>query len=243
MPYSGCELKIQRPAVGNGLSPPRSWNTRTKGKPAVTVANGSRSNGTAAWRVGALAVLVLLAACQREPVPEDPQTCGPPEIQADKRSSVPRLKAADADFSFSGDMVEQEEFVWIRPEGRYHYAERWNLGVVGTDELQMSVGWDWKHRCRIERCEKSDGSLCCFQVCEDGGESGAGVEPPDRFTCMNVAAGGSYQWFLNGLRGAGIEGLEGCFEPAPPRVLDRYGAEGPGNAGERPEPVGASTTR
>ncbi|MFP8873645.1 MAG: hypothetical protein VCB42_03705 [Myxococcota bacterium] len=209
----------------------------------MTTANRSRWGRTAARRCGAVAVLALLSACQREPVPEVPQTCGPAEIKADKTASVPRPSAAEADFSFSGDLMEQVEFVWIQPQGRYHYAERWNLGMVGTDKLQVNVGWDWKRECRIERCEKPDGSLCCFQVCEDGGASGAGTEPPDRFGCMNPGAGGDYQWFLNGLRAAGIEGLEGCFEPRPPRVLDAHGAEAPDNQREPRETAEPSETR
>ena len=189
-----------------------------------------------ALRTAALAVGLLLA-CYREPVVEVPLTCGPAELAADRSDSALRLDPEEADFSFSGDMPEQVEFVWIRPEGKYHYAERWNWGVAGEGDLQVSLGWDWKHECRIERCDLPNGNLCCFQVCEDGGNSGVAREPPDRFGCMNVAAGGGFQWFLNGLRKAGIEGLEGCFGPAPPRLMEAHGPMDPGLQPSSQNPV------
>ena len=78
-------------------------------------------------------------------------------------------------------------------EGQYHDAERWNWGVAGEDGLQVSLGRDWKHECRIERCDLLNGGLCCFPVCEAGGDSGVASEPPDRFGCMNVAAGENFE--------------------------------------------------
>ena len=165
------------------------------------------------WFGAALISSCLLGACHKEPVVQAADSCGPLEIPADATISAPRPEEAEADFTFPGNMPEQLEFVWIQPEGQYHYAERWNLGVAKVDRLQVNMGWDWKVSCQIERCEKPTGEICCFQTCENGGKNGVPTEPPDRFGCMNESAGGRYQWFLDGLRAAGIEGLEGCVGP------------------------------
>lgn len=176
-------------------------------------------------RMGLLfcAAIVLgfpLAACQRKPSVHAPAACTPAEIVADAAQSVPRPSEADASFTFPGNMPEQLEFVWIQPEGQYHYAERWDIGVPKDQRLQLNLGWDWKRDCRIESCEQPTGEVCCFQICADGGKSGVPTEPPDQFGCMNAAAGGRYQWFLDGLRGAGVEGLEGCAGPPVSRAPD-----------------------
>jgi len=147
-----------------------------------------------------------------------PQWCEPAELEADASDSVPRPSEVETAFTFPGNMPDQLEFVWVRPKNQYHYAERWDLGVADVDRLQLNMGWDWKVDCRIERCEKPTGQVCCFQVCGNGGKSGVPTEPPDHFGCMNAAAGGRYQWFLNGLYDAGIEGLEGCTGPPASRV-------------------------
>jgi len=171
----------------------------------------------------------LLAACQPKPVVQEAAMCAPAQIDADASQSAPRPPESEAGSTFSGNMPEQLEFVFIQPDGRYHYAERWDFGIPHDQRLQLNVGWDWKVHCQIERCEQPAGQVCCFQICEDGGNSGVTTEPPDQFGCMNAAAGGQYQWFLDGLQGAGIEGLEGCAgPPASSRAPDPPGGVSPG---------------
>lgn len=164
----------------------------------------------------ALSLLLGLAltACQPAPAAHEARICSPEERAADESSSAPRPPEAEATSSFPGNMPEQVEFVWIKPTDRYHYAERWNIGVADVNPLQLNMGWDWKVNCRIERCEQPGGRVCCYQVCADGGKHGVPTEPPDQFGCMNASAGGRYQWFLDGLHEAGIQGLEGCAGPA-----------------------------
>ena len=83
-------------------------------------------------------------------------------------------------------------------------------GIDWDDQLQATFGWDWKVGCRMHVCERSDGSFCCHQRCEDGGAEGAAYEAPDQFACMNSTAGGDYDWFLAGLRDGGMTELALC---------------------------------
>lgn len=139
-----------------------------------------------------------------------PTFCDAGHAPPDHSTQAKRPDEATASFFFPGSALEQREFVWLREDGLYDYAERWDWGVPGDATLQVDIGWDWKVGCQIERCRSSRGETCCYQVCEDGGHTGAAYEPPDRFDCMNESAGGRYQWFLDGLRAGGVAGLEGC---------------------------------
>jgi len=140
----------------------------------------------------------------------DRSRCDPIHQAADPGTRSERPDEDRASFFFHGSALEQREFVWLREDGRYDYAERWDWGVPGAGKLQVDIGWDWKVDCGIEQCTRSGGVACCYQVCRDGGATGAAYEPPDRFGCMNSAAGGRYQWFLDGLREGGVPGLEAC---------------------------------
>lgn len=134
--------------------------------------------------------------------------CLPEHLPANAETSVPRPDDRPADHLFAGDFTGQLEHVWL-DGGTYSYAERWRVGVVGDWSL-ATVGWDWKVGCRMLTCPLSDGATCCYQECANGGASGQGYEAPDRFGCMNTAAEGEYQWFLDGLRESGVSGLEAC---------------------------------
>jgi len=164
--------------------------------------------------------LLVLAACAGERPPPEAPTCGPSVLDATPVRSVERPDEESADHHFRGSMPEQTEFVWLNDEHHYDYAERWDWGVPGEDTLQLHLGWDWKVGCRVERCERPDGVICCYQVCREGGAWGLSWEPPDRFGCMNHAAGGRYEWFLEGLREVGVQDLDACLElvPGDPRA-------------------------
>jgi hypothetical protein len=137
--------------------------------------------------------------------------CLPERVPADKRTEAPRPDPDDATHTFVGDVFGMREHVFLRQEGDLHsYAERWDVGVPTLSWEIMNVGWDWKVGCRIRQCVLPDGLACCYQECTDGGASGMGYEAPDRFGCMNDAAGGVFQWFLDGLHEAGVPDLQGC---------------------------------
>lgn len=163
-------------------------------------------------RSTALVALVALgAACSGGPKsPEPDPACAAVEVPADKRTHAPRPEVADAAFSFPGDVLEQRDFVVVHENGTYDYMERWDAGIPGDPELQRRIGWDWKVGCRMHLCPLPDGTTCCHQVCRDGGASGVGYEAPDAFGCMNSAAGGKYDWFIEGLRDGGMTALEAC---------------------------------
>lgn len=134
--------------------------------------------------------------------------CLPELLPADATSSVARPGDRPADHVFAGDFYGQVEHVWLEGE-TYSYSERWDMGVLGDWSL-ANVGWDWKVECRMLACPLSDAAVCCYQECVDGGASGLGYEAPDRFGCMNTASGGAYQWFIDGLRQAGVRGVDAC---------------------------------
>lgn len=131
-----------------------------------------------------------------------------PEYLPANETTVPRPDARPPDHRFAGDFTGQLEHVWLEGES-YSYAERWDVGVIGDWSL-WNVGWDWKVGCRMLTCPLSDGAVCCYQECADGGASGQGYEAPDRFGCMNAAASGEFQWFIDGLRASGVRDLDAC---------------------------------
>ena len=134
--------------------------------------------------------------------------CLPELAPADPDRAVPRPAARPPDHVFPGDATGQREHVWLE-EDIYAYAERWGVGILG-DWAILRVGWDWKVHCRIETCRLSEDVSCCYQECIGGGASGLGFEPPNRTGCLNTAAGGADQWFVDGLREAGVPGAEVC---------------------------------
>lgn len=138
--------------------------------------------------------------------------CLPQFLPADKSTTAPRpVPPEEADHTFVGDVWGLREHVFlVREADEHHYAERWDVGVAFLDWEILTVGWDWKVGCEIEQCTLPDGLVCCYQTCRDGGDSGMGYEPADRFGCMNGEAGGPFQWFLDGLREAGVRNLEQC---------------------------------
>lgn len=167
--------------------------------------------------VAFFALVALMAACAGGGEPsEQALMCSAAEVPADKRTHVPRPDEAAATFSFHGDEPEQRDFVFVHDDGTYDYVERWDLGVPGDPELQLKIGWDWKVGCRMHLCPMPDGVTCCHQTCRDGGHSGVGYEPPDAFGCMNSAAGGNFDWFIEGLRDGGMDALEACGVPQEP---------------------------
>jgi hypothetical protein len=137
--------------------------------------------------------------------------CLPERLPADPATSAPRPSPEKADHTFRGDVSGMREHVFlVRSDDRHHYLERWDVGIAGVDWEILTVGWDWKVSCTIEQCALPDGLVCCYQECRDGGDRGMAYEAPDRFGCMNEAAGGVYQWFIDGMREAGVPGAEGC---------------------------------
>jgi hypothetical protein len=170
----------------------------------------SRNRGRAAF-VLLVTLALLLIACAK--TNNDPAACEPGVVHADHSTDAPLPEESSASFHFPGNMPEQREFVWLRGDGRYDYAERWHYGVPGDKALQGGMGWDWKTGCRMKMCPLPDGSTCCYQVCVDGGDSGVGMEPPEQFACMNSAAGGRYDWFIDGLLENGMSRLEACRTP------------------------------
>lgn len=157
------------------------------------------------------ALFALVAACTgSSESPAPPPMCNATEVPADKGTHSPRPQEADATFSFPGNNPEQREFVIVHADGSYDYMERWDVGVPKDPALQVKVGWDWKVGCRMHLCPMPDGTTCCHQVCRDGGDSGAAYEPPDAFGCMNPAAGGKFDWFVEGLRDGGMKALDAC---------------------------------
>jgi len=131
--------------------------------------------------------------------------CEPERVEPDVTSSSPMPDTDDADHHFPGDYRGQREFVFLHENGSYDYVERWKFGFF------LTVGNDWKVGCRIHRCERPDGVPCCYQACEDGGDSGLAYEPGDAHACMNASTGSRrYQWFLNGLIESGVVDAAGC---------------------------------
>lgn len=185
-------------------------------------------------RVLGLGAALLALACADRPQGSADPSCGPTVIEATAEEEAVRPDVADAHYHFVGSVPEQTEFVWIY-ENHYDYAERWDWGVPGEEALQLHLGWDWKRGCRIERCDLPEGTPCCYQVCREGGSWGLSYEPPDRFTCMNRAAGGRYQWFLEGLQAAGVQNLDACLAPT--------GARSPAAPMLGAPPVGAEAPR
>jgi hypothetical protein len=156
------------------------------------------------------ALLALLAACAGGGDPSESPMCSALEVPNDKSTHVPRPDETAATFSFPGNMPEQREFVLVHEDGSYDYVERWDMGVPHHPEYQLKIGWDWKVGCRMHVCPMPDGATCCHQVCRDGGDEGAAYEPPEAFGCMNSAAGGEYDWFVEGLRAGGMDALAAC---------------------------------
>lgn len=107
-------------------------------------------------------------------IPKATSPCDAREIPADATTQAPRPDETQASFSFPGNNPEQREFVFLHDDGSYDYAERWDLGVPDDTELQLEIGWDWKVGCRIHMCPLPEGTVCCYQRCEDGGASGVG---------------------------------------------------------------------
>ena len=139
------------------------------------------------------------------PAESSGEMCQPVRHESDPATSAPMPDTDEADYDFVGDFRGQREFVFLHEDGSYDYVERWRFGFF------IPVGNDWKVGCRIHRCERPDGVPCCYQACEDGGDSGIAYEPGDSHPCMNASTGSKkYQWFLNGLIEAGVSDAAGC---------------------------------
>jgi hypothetical protein len=158
-----------------------------------------------------VALVALVAACAGGGEPSEiGAMCSAAEIPNEKHTHVPRPDEHDATFSFPGNMPEQREYVFLHEDGSYDYVERWDVGIPNNPDLEVEVGWDWKVGCRMHVCPIPGGGACCHQVCRDGGDTGMAWEPPEAFSCMNSAAGGEYDWFIEGLRSGGVDALDAC---------------------------------